>query len=370
MPEAAAFLQEDSVIGGRYRVTDLLGVGGTAVVYECDDLKAHRKVAVKRFFADKMTPTLTSRIEYEPELRERIGRRYVILAMCSFFSDGHWHSVLPLIRGELLSDLLQARGPARPATALYHGIRLAKAASALCAVGVVGTDFKPDNIIVTPTGESVVIDLTCYEWIGKSAYISLGTRPYAPPELAQHVPLTAATDVFSVGVVICEMLLGCPEFEKVSASWDTDLCRGMKPDLSRITQMCPAVAPILKKSVEPRPHHRYDSPDTMLQDLLPCYETLTGVSSRFVLLCREDGRQLRFGRGRWPVGREQINPSNNRISEDHLELDVTRKALKVRDNGSLNGTAVNGKRIGPAWVELQCGDLVAAADVKLIVKVA
>jgi serine/threonine protein kinase len=345
-----------SRINHRYEVTDIAGSGNTAIVLACYDRKTKKKVAVKRFFPQNMTAKLENKIRAEPALK--VKSEFVIKGEEAFDSNGFLHLAMPFAEGRSLRDVIDLDNGfgLDEVHAVYTALCLTRAAEDLHAAGVVSTDIKPDNVIVSPDGRARLIDITCFEMPGVRAEVSLGTFPYAARELVNQDVLYPSTDVYSVGVVLCEMLMEPDYFAAMDGSWELSLGWGIKPDISYVKQAYPCAGRIIDRAIKPVPGERYSNASELLGELMTYYNTLTGYSSptekRLVLVCLS-GKTLSIGPGKIIVGRKHIDPANLFVSEEHIEVNYDGASnINVRDVGSRNGTTVNGNRIGSGWVSL------------------
>ena len=168
---------------------------------------------------------------------------YLVTSMRVFEEDGYIHSVMPLIGGKSLSDILSCSDGIAEQDVIHMGTRLAIAACDLHRQNILSTDIKPDNILINAIGHVKIIDLTCFERIGKSPEISLGTEPYAAPELAQRQMLSAATDVYSIGIVLYEALVGTNIF----------MAQELKPQLASLSERFPKASRIISKAIDQNP---------------------------------------------------------------------------------------------------------------------
>jgi len=207
------------IIANRYEI-DLdnpLGVGGMATVYRGQDLRTRRKVAVK---------TLRPEYQRNPDSRQKFRQEARLMAFVShpnlatlydFHDDttGSW-MVMEYVEGENLKNLLDEEGPLDPETVMGILDQTAKALGHMHARKIVHLDVKPQNLIQMPDGRIKLIDFglaqrtgTSQEMVGGTAF---GTVAYLAPEQASGETVDSATDVYSLGCVIYELLTGQPPF--------------------------------------------------------------------------------------------------------------------------------------------------------------
>jgi serine/threonine-protein kinase len=373
-----------SIIDSRYRVIDLLGLGGTAVVLKCEDIYTGEFFAIKRFFKDKMSPELKKRIFEEPKLR--VNSPYIAKPIKAFSSDRRFHQVSHLLSGEDLSSILSNGEPLNEMRAGYFACSMAQGISDLnnaANPAIVITDLKPENSRIIRDNKQdeklVIFDLTCFEYAGKRPEFSLGTEPYAAPELIKREPLSQATDIYSLAVIFFEMLVGEEQFTRISAQWDLNIKRGYKPDISAIRNEHPFAFDIINMCIEPNPLLRLKNINDLLETLNTFYKDHRVSPDDFnnsifhpvnkVNLACDNGRDFCLKEGITLIGRKNIDPWNMYISEKHFEAKVEGNSnIFIRDAGSKCGTRVNGQFINNQWFRLKDEDVIQTANVSIFVR--
>ena len=367
MPNADFYPKQGSEING-YSVMDIKAVGGTAIVLVCYDSRTGEKKALKRFFPEKMNnKKFEEKVHAEPALE--IKSEHVIKSEYVFVHDGYFHSVMPFIEGLSLRDAIDLQKLDEPRI-VYVALCLTKATCDLHDIGILSTDVKPDNAIILPDGRAKLLDITCFEKIGTKAEVSLGTFPYAPSELLNHEVLYETVDVYSIGVVFLEMLIGAEKFAMMSESWSNSITYAFKPDISCIRKTYPRAWKIINKAIEPVAWQRYSNAKEMYDETLNYYSELTGYQKQKNLVLVYSGKEISIQAGRVVIGRNFIEPGNFFISESHAEIEFDGQSkITIRDAKSRNGTAINGKRIDNNWMPLREGDVLELGNVQLRVKV-
>ena len=323
---------------GKYTVVDIAGApGGTAIVLICKDA-AGKKFAVKRFFCDSISEQLKKRIHQETELN--INSTYIVKSQYVFVENGFIHSVMPYIQGKSLGDVLASTPGLNEKQVQHLGKCLAIACCDLHRAGIVSTDIKPDNIIITPWDHVKLIDLTCFEKIGCAPEISLGTSPYAAPELQNRQVLSAATDIYSIGMVLYEASLGTEEFMEQMNNNKVHMFETPNPRLSEI----------IKKAVQANPASRYSSSRSMLNEL----QSLTQEQSirSTCALIADNGKPLYLPFGKHIIGRKDIAPENYFISEEQFEIDFDGINARIRDMANKNKIYLNGATVTKNWFDI------------------
>ncbi|MDT5031840.1 MAG: eukaryotic-like serine/threonine-protein kinase [Actinoplanes sp.] len=208
-------MRVDQVLGGRYRLREPLGSGGTAVVWHAYDEVLGRSVAVK-LLADRHHGDLESRQQIRAEARAAAALSHPNIAQVYDYGEspeGLPYVVMELVRGQTLQHRLAA-GPLPPRYAMRVAAEVSAALAAAHADGLVHRDIKPGNIMVTPAGVKVVdFGIAAAVRPGGSpeeSFEVLGTPAYVAPERLIDDAVEPASDIYSVGVLLYRMLTGSP----------------------------------------------------------------------------------------------------------------------------------------------------------------
>ena len=207
---------------GRYRVEDPLGSGGMGVVYRAEDTALHRRVALKVLLAGKLADE-AARLRLLREARAAAALDHPNL--CTVFDvgedAGRIYLAMQLVEGRTLAAVLRER---RLGSAEVLGVArdVAAALAEAHAHQVVHRDLKPANVMLTPRGACVLDFGLAHSTAGDDPTITReglisGTVPYMSPEQVRGEPARPAMDVFSLGVVLFEMLSGRRPFDRDSA---------------------------------------------------------------------------------------------------------------------------------------------------------
>jgi serine/threonine protein kinase/tetratricopeptide (TPR) repeat protein len=229
-------------IAGRFEIVAPIGAGSMGEVYQARDLTLNRDVALKL-----VSPSLATSEEHLARF-QREARAVSALNhpnICTIYdigqaaeADGRPYLVMELLRGFTLFEALTS-GPLAIPTVVLVGVQVAEALEAAHSAGIVHRDIKPANIFITSRGSAKLLDFglaAVAQAAEASASLtnpgtSVGTVLYMSPEQALGDPLDARTDIFSLGVVLYEMLTGRRAFEGRSTTAIVDAILHSTPQL-------------------------------------------------------------------------------------------------------------------------------------------
>jgi len=194
-----------------------LGRGGMATVYLARDLRHRRLVAIKVLYPELSATLGAERFLREIELTASLQHPHILPLFDSGTADGLLYYVMPYVQGESLGARLAREGPLAVDEAVRIACEVAEALAYAHSLGVVHRDVKPENILLQ-AGHALVADFgiaLAVEQAGESRMtrtgISLGTPQYMSPEQAAgHRGVDARADVYALGAVLYEMLVGEP----------------------------------------------------------------------------------------------------------------------------------------------------------------
>jgi serine/threonine protein kinase len=257
-------MSEAFILNDRYRLTVELGSGGMAVVYKAIDLELGRQVAVKLLregYADD-TSFLT-RFQQEARAAASLDHPNVV-SIYDVGRDGRlYYIVMEYVEGQSLKSLLQANAHLPIDGAIDLAIQICAGVGAAHRAGLVHCDLKSQNILVTRDGRVKVVDFGIARALKAKADSNgetvWATPQYAAPEQTQGQPVSPATDVYAIGVILYEMLTGRLPFQGQAAS---ELARQHAeqppPPLTRWNPQVPArVERIILQALAKEPARRY-----------------------------------------------------------------------------------------------------------------
>jgi serine/threonine-protein kinase len=262
-----------SVVDGRYRVISRLGSGGMADVYCAEDQQLGRRVALKvlyRRFAEDQE--FVERFRREASSAAGLQHQHVV----SVYDRGEWDDTywiaMEYLEGRSLKRVIQEEGPLAPERAIDLATQILRAARFAHRRGIIHRDLKPHNVIVDDEGRAKVTDFGIAR-AGASDMTQtgsiMGTAQYLSPEQAQGHAVSAQSDIYSVGIILYEMLTGRVPFEGESAV--TIALKQVSEQPVPPSQLNPAVTPALEAAVmralAKDPAQRYPDADAFIAAL-------------------------------------------------------------------------------------------------------
>jgi eukaryotic-like serine/threonine-protein kinase len=207
-----------SVARGRYRLERPLGHGGMASVYLARDSELDRPVAVKLLAENAAGDDgLRERFVREARLAARLSHPNVVSVFDAGEDDGRPYIVMEHVEGETLADLLARRGRLPPEEARVLALQAARGLAHAHAGGLVHRDIKPQNLLLREDGTLKIADFGIARAAEGTALTLagtvLGTAAYLAPEQALGEEVSPASDVYSLGAVLYELLTGRPPLE-------------------------------------------------------------------------------------------------------------------------------------------------------------
>ena len=265
--------QPEQLIGGRYRVVRKLGGGGMADVYLCEDLTLGRHVAVKvllqRYLDD---PTFVERFRREAKAAAGLNQQNLVSIYDWGEVDGTYYIVMEYVEGETLKDLIRRRDRLSGNEAVAVGLQLLAAVEFAHRSGIVHRDIKPQNVMIDRDGTIKVMDFGIAR-AGDSGMTEagsiLGTAQYLAPEQAKGYQVDERSDLYSVGVVLYEMLTGTVPFKGDSAV--TVALKHVNEVPAEPAELVPgmpyALNQIVLKAMAKDPAYRYQTAAEFARDL-------------------------------------------------------------------------------------------------------
>src|ERR1700681_1287413 len=214
-------IEPETIIDGRYRVISRVGSGGMADVYLALDQLLGRKVAVKilhHHFAEDQE--FVERFRREASSAAGLSHQNIV----GIFDRGEWQGTyyiaMEYVAGRSLKTIVREQGALAPAVAIDIVTQILRAARSAHKRGVIHRDLKPHNVILDEEGRARVTDFGIARTGASDMTLTgsiMGTAQYLSPEQAQGQAVTVASDLYSVGVILYDVLTGVVPFEGETA---------------------------------------------------------------------------------------------------------------------------------------------------------
>ncbi|MBJ7470401.1 MAG: Stk1 family PASTA domain-containing Ser/Thr kinase [Solirubrobacteraceae bacterium] len=278
-----------SVIAGRYQVEAQIGIGGMASVFRAEDIQLGRKVAVKVLHAQYAEDQeFVERFRREAKAAAQLQHPGIVSVYDTGSWDGTWYIAMELLEGPTLKERLIREGRFAPAEAVSLTEAILKAVRAAHRDGIIHRDLKPHNVILDDQGNPKVTDFGIARRGASDMTVTgsvLGTAHYLAPEQAQGEVITPRTDLYSVGVVLYEMLTGRTPFEGETAVSIALAHVNNEPRSPRsiVPEITPALDAVVMRALAKRPSDRFADADAFLaalsdasRGISPIYSPVTG----------------------------------------------------------------------------------------------
>jgi tRNA A-37 threonylcarbamoyl transferase component Bud32/tetratricopeptide (TPR) repeat protein/TolB-like protein len=263
-----------AALADRYRLERELGAGGMATVYLAEDLRHHRRVAVKVLRSELAASLGAERFLREVTIAANLQHPHILPLYDSGEADGFLYYVMPYIDGPTLRARLVREGELPVAEAVRILREVADGVAAAHARGVVHRDLKPENIMLSGRHALVadfgvakaVSEATSREMI-TTAGVAVGTPAYMAPEQAAADPITDhRADIYALGVLAYEMLAGEPPFVRATpqAVLAAQVTATPTPLAERRPTVPPALAALVMRCLEKKPADRPQRADEIV----------------------------------------------------------------------------------------------------------
>ena len=320
----------EKILADRYRLTEQIGMGGMAIVYKAVDLRTGHNVAVKVLRPEfNEDAEFVSRFQREAEAASKMTHHNIVNLLDVGMDGENRYLVMEYVQGKTLKEVIQERGRLSAPLACQITIRILSALEHAHRNGIVHRDIKPQNILVHEDGHIKVADFGIAR-IADSATLTrgdmvMGSVHYFSPEQARGEGAMAASDIYSTGVVLYEMLTGRVPYdgENPVAVAMQHLHSTPVPIQALAPDVPPAVVNICMRAMEKNPAMRYQSARDMAADLRAALEE----------------------RGPRP-------PIPETDTELHLPRPHLRSEKSMTDSGRQREIAVRNRRLKKLWAAL------------------
>ncbi len=305
-------------IEDKYRLGDKIAAGGMGTVYRAERLMIGDTVAIKILHPEHVADaTATERFRREAQAAARLKHQNAVqIYDFGVTDDGLVYLVMELVEGQSLRQIIREQGPLMPSAAAEVLRQSCAAIDEAHRQSIIHRDIKPDNIIVSISGSSFRVKVLDFG-IAKLAAIEggnphdtltgagvmIGTPRYMSPEQCESAPLTPASDVYSMGVILYELLTGQTPFTGA-----TPLSLALKhssekprPPRELVTSIPPALEEVVLHALEKKPDDRPSDAGVFRRELYAVAERLglehaDGFSAPTVTMLREAGTTTSSGR--------------------------------------------------------------------------
>ena len=308
---------EGKVLGGRYEIINKIGNGGMATVYTARDNVLNRKVAIK-VLKDEFTTDeeFVKRFNSEAQAAASLSHPNIVSIYDVGNEDGIYYIVMELVRGKTLKQIITEEGALPWKWSVNIAMQIASALETAHKNNIVHRDIKPHNIIITEDGVAKVTDFGIAKAVSNSTITAFGTTigsvHYFSPEQAKGGYTDAKSDIYSLGVVMYEMLTGRVPFDS-----DTSVSVALKhmqeapvPPMEINENIPKAVNDIILKAMQKEPMARYQTATAMLRDLAQALK----------------------------------NPDGEFVEEEDLDDGLTRRMDAITDDMAKNAKSSNKKK--------------------------
>lgn len=272
------------LLAGRYELVEKIGEGGMAVVYKGRDRLLNRYIAVK-ILRPEFTKDAQFIESFNRESQAAAGLQHPnIVGVYDVGAEGSIHFiVMELVDGRPLSDIIAEKGPLNYKTAIEIAKQVASALSLAHKHNIVHRDVKPHNIMITTDGMAKLTDFGIARAVSSSTMVAetskvIGSVHYFSPEQARGSYVDERSDIYSLGIVLYEMLTGKVPFDGDNPVQVAlmHINNEITPPSKLVAGIPPALEQIVMKATDKYQSNRYATADEMLSDL----SNLEFISSR------------------------------------------------------------------------------------------
>jgi serine/threonine-protein kinase len=263
-----------TTLSGRYRLEARIGSGGMSTVYRALDETLQRQVAIKLLNREVSSDSdELERFRREARAVAQLSHPHIVGVIDAGEDDGRPYIVFEFVDGETLKERIRRLGRLPVPEAVAYAIEIARALGTAHARHIIHRDVKPQNVLIDEEGSAKVTDFGIARTLEEEGLTAdgrvIGTTDYVSPEQALGHPVTGQSDLYSLGIVLYEMLTG-----EVPFQGDTQVAVAMKhvreplPDVQRARpEISAALAAVVDRATCKRPADRYGDDAELIADL-------------------------------------------------------------------------------------------------------
>jgi serine/threonine-protein kinase len=263
-----------TTLNGRYRLDSRVGAGGMSTVYCALDVTLQRQVAIKLMNREVASDSdQLERFRREARSVAQLSHPHIVGVIDAGEDEGRPYIVFEYVEGETLKERIRRMGRLPIAEAVAYAVEIARALGAAHARHIVHRDVKPQNVLIDEEGSAKVTDFGIARTLDEEGLTAdgrvLGTTDYVSPEQALGQPVTGQSDLYSLGVVLFEMLSG-----QVPFKGESQVAVAMKhvreelPDIQRLRpEVSAALAAVVDRATAKRLEDRYANDAELIADL-------------------------------------------------------------------------------------------------------
>ena len=261
-------------LSGRYRLDEKIGAGGMSTVYRARDMTLERDVAVKLMHREIAADSdHLERFRREARAVAQLSHPYLVSVIDAGEDEGRPYIVFEYVEGETLKDRIRRMGRLPVAEAVAYAVEIARALAYAHQRHIVHRDVKPQNVLIDEEGSAKVTDFGIARSVEEEGLTAdgrvLGTTDYVSPEQALGHDVNGQSDLYSLGIVLFEMLTGQVPFRgENQVAVAMKHVRDALPDVQRLRpEVSSALAAVLERATAKDLHHRYADDLELIADL-------------------------------------------------------------------------------------------------------
>ncbi|HTR78453.1 MAG TPA: serine/threonine-protein kinase [Gemmatimonadaceae bacterium] len=284
------WLRLSRATGTRFRLQRRLGSGGMADVYLAEQARLTRQVVIKVLHAHlARDQEIAERFRREAEAAAHLVHPHICPILDVGTSEGIVYTVMPFLSGGSISDLVQRGTMVDPAIVAAAAVQVACALDYAHRQGVIHRDVKPDNVLFDQDGNAFLTDfgIATARFHGRltASGRAMGTPHYMSPEQAMGKLVDGRSDLYALGIVMYEALVGIPPFDGVDAFSVSykQVHEEAVPVVQVNSRIPPVLSEIVMRCLSKAPTERYDRGNSLADALIAFLAAATGATSQYTV---------------------------------------------------------------------------------------